>query len=61
MTPELSLETLESHGPWQSAALKGYTDETLVMADLVDSSQRAAIHSHLGAECSLRPRRVSPL
>jgi hypothetical protein len=42
MTPELSLEMLESHGPWQSAALKGYTDETLVMADLVDSSQRAA-------------------
>jgi biotin carboxyl carrier protein len=43
MTPELSLEMLESHGPWQSAALKGYTDETLVMADLVDSSQRAAL------------------
>jgi hypothetical protein len=42
MAPELALQMFESRGPWQKAELKSYTDQTLVMAELLDSSQRGA-------------------
>ena len=42
MAPELALQMFESRGPWQKAALKAYTDQTLVMAELPDTSQRGA-------------------
>jgi hypothetical protein len=42
MAPELALQMFEARGPWQKAALQSYTDQTLVMAELLDSSQRGA-------------------
>jgi len=42
MAPELALQMFESRGPWQKTELKAYTDQTLVMAELLDSSQRGA-------------------
>jgi hypothetical protein len=42
MAPEIALQTFESRGVEQNSALKGYTDQTLVMAELTDSSQRGA-------------------
>lgn len=42
MAPEVALQMFESHAPRQKSALKSYTDETLVMAELPDSSQRGA-------------------
>ena len=42
MAPELALQMFESRGPWQKAELKAYTNQTLVMAELPDSSQRGA-------------------
>ena len=42
MAPELALQTFQSRGAVQNSELKGYTDQTLVMAELVDSSQRGA-------------------
>lgn len=42
MAPELALQAFESRGAVQNSELKGYTDQTLVMAELVDSSQRGA-------------------
>ena len=32
----------ELRGPWQKTALQSYTDQTLVMVELLDSSQRGA-------------------
>jgi hypothetical protein len=40
MTPELALQAFESRD--QNAGLRSYTDETLVMAELPDTSQRGA-------------------
>ena len=45
MAPEMALQTFESRGAMQNSELKGYTDQTLVMAELVDSSQRGAYDS----------------
>ena len=42
MAPELALQTFQSRGAVQNSELKGYTDQTLVMAELLDSSQRGA-------------------
>lgn len=42
LPPNQALETFESRGPYQNSELKGYTDQTLVMAELVDTSQRGA-------------------
>ncbi len=42
MAPEVALQMFESRGPRQKSELKSYTDETLVMAELLDSSQRGA-------------------
>ncbi len=42
LAPELALQTFQSRGAVQNSELKGYTDQTLVMAELVDSSQRGA-------------------
>jgi len=43
MAPEVALAMFESHAPRQKSELKSYTDETLVMAELPDSSQRGAL------------------
>jgi hypothetical protein len=42
MAPELALQMFQSRGPWQKTELRSYTDQTLVMAELLDSSQRGA-------------------
>ncbi len=42
MAPELALQAFESHGSAQISQLKGYTDQTLVMVELPDTSQRGA-------------------
>ena len=42
LAPELALKIFESQGQMQSAALRGYTDDTLVIAELSDTSQRGA-------------------
>ena len=42
IAPELALQTFESRGPWQKTELQSYTDQTLVMVELLDSSQRGA-------------------
>jgi hypothetical protein len=42
MAPEVALQMFESRGPLQKTTLKAYTDQTLVMAELPDSSQRGA-------------------
>ena len=43
MAPEVALAMFESHAPRQKSELKSYTDETLVMAELPESSQRGAL------------------
>lgn len=42
VAPEVALQMFQSRGPWQQTALKAYTDQTLVMAELLDSSRRGA-------------------
>src|ERR1017187_10372648 len=42
MAPELALHALQSRDAQQNASLGSYTDETLVMAELLDTSQRGA-------------------
>lgn len=42
MTPEAALQAFQTRGWKQSSQLRQYTDETFVMAELVDSSQRGA-------------------
>lgn len=42
MAPELELQAFQSRDAQQNAALHSYTDETLVMAELLDTSQRGA-------------------
>lgn len=42
MSPELALQVFESRGQRQAEGLQGYTDDTLVIAELVDTSQRGA-------------------
>ncbi len=42
MAPELALRSFESQDQHQTAGLQGYTDDTLVIAELVDTSQRGA-------------------
>src|SRR5271165_5383000 len=42
VAPDLALRIFESQGQQQSAALRGYTDDTLIIAELADTSQRGA-------------------
>jgi hypothetical protein len=42
MPPELALQAFQSRDQQQNAGLRSYTDETLVMAELPDTSQRGA-------------------
>jgi hypothetical protein len=42
MAPELALQSFQSRDEQQNAGLRSYTDETLVMAELPDTSQRGA-------------------
>ena len=42
MAPELALQTFQIRDERQNAGLRSYTDETLVMAELLDTSQRGA-------------------
>lgn len=42
LAPELALQIFESQGQQQIAGLQAYTDDTLVIAELSDTSQRGA-------------------
>ena len=42
MAPELALHAFQSRDEQQNAGLRSYTDDTLVMAELLDTSQRGA-------------------
>ena len=42
MGPELALQAFQSRNGQQNSALRSYTDQTLVMAELPDTSQRGA-------------------
>jgi hypothetical protein len=42
MAPELALQAFQSRDEQQNAGLRSYTDDTLVMAELLDTSQRGA-------------------
>ena len=42
LPPELALQSFQSRDEQQNAGLRSYTDETLVMAELLDTSQRGA-------------------
>ncbi len=42
MAPQLALQAFQSRDAQQNAGLGSYTDETLIMAELLDTSQRGA-------------------
>ncbi len=42
MAPELALQSFQNRDERQNSGLRSYTDETLVMAELLDTSQRGA-------------------